>query len=458
MNILLLDVAMFSMIQTLLDEGNKITYLCPSEILNEVKNVFGEKINIIDQNKLNTNYDIVISCGVEKKVLPIVDKFKKTGIPVIGAGTRMAAIELNRKLGKQVIEKFGIQVPRYTELKAKNIPTYIKERKIPQVLKPNDNKAVYYTIVPNTIEDSIHGAEIIIKDIGPETPVEVEDFIDGIEVGIETFMGKENFIYPINVSFEHKKTNDFNLGRLSGESGTSMYYEDNPKLFQQTLGKLRDFLIKMSYIGDICTGLIVNEKGIYFLEFTVRFGIPEIIMQLKAMPSSGLTKFFIDLFRPGTQYVNIEDIFLNGIRYYNPGAPYKESYQKRGYGEIITYKKKPITLEQTYELNRQNIGFFDFDVENNQIITPGSVASVCTIGKGITLTEAILNSYKEACNISINGGFYRTDIGFDLVNYQAGELYNLGYIPADKYKRMHNPDLNIRKFLNSVKRGEEWLI
>jgi phosphoribosylamine--glycine ligase len=103
--------------------------------------------------------------------------------------------------------------------------------------------------------------------------------VTGVEVAVGAFFNGKEFIYPLNVNFEHKKLFPGNIGPSRGEMGTAMFWSGPNKLFNSTLKKMEAKLASEGYVGYIDLNCIVNGNGIYPLEFTARFGYPTISIQ-----------------------------------------------------------------------------------------------------------------------------------------------------------------------------------
>ena len=59
-----------------------------------------------------------------------------------------------------------------------------------------------------------------------------------MEVAVGAFFNGKEFIYPLNVNFEHKKLFPGNIGPSTGEMGTAMFWSGPNKLFNSTLKKM----------------------------------------------------------------------------------------------------------------------------------------------------------------------------------------------------------------------------
>jgi phosphoribosylamine--glycine ligase len=83
-----------------------------------------------------------------------------------------------------------------------------------------------------------------------------------VEVAVGAFFNGKDFIYPINVNFEHKKLFPGNLGPFVGEMGSLAYWSNPNKLFRATLERMLPALRECRYVGFIDINCIVNGSGI----------------------------------------------------------------------------------------------------------------------------------------------------------------------------------------------------
>jgi phosphoribosylamine--glycine ligase len=88
-------------------------------------------------------------------------------------------------------------------------------------------------------QDVIRMLEAYKKAFSDEIKVfQLQRRVTGVEVAVGGFFNGKQFIYPINVNFEHKKLFPGNLGPPTGEMGTSMFWSQPNQLFNQTLLKM----------------------------------------------------------------------------------------------------------------------------------------------------------------------------------------------------------------------------
>jgi phosphoribosylamine--glycine ligase len=114
-------------------------------------------------------------------------------------------------------------------------------------------------------------------------PCMLQDFIEGIELGVSGWMGKDGFLpKKWNLNFEYKKMMSGGFGPSTGEMGTFCQYAEESKLADAVLAPMEAPLKKLGHIGDTDINCIIDEKGKPWpLEFTNRFGWPstQILME-----------------------------------------------------------------------------------------------------------------------------------------------------------------------------------
>jgi len=433
----------------LLNEGHRVTILAlkdfekTKELYKDVKNV--KVINSVSD--IPSDIDFAIFVGATNREFIVSSQLRKR-FPGLLAPIELAQLELDRELGKRVAMSLGLNVPKFTQMRISEAISYVKQRNKPQVIKAIKNKPTFSTTICNTVDDTIFSLIKLQKILG-DIEVEVEDKIFGTEIGVESFFNGKTFMKPINISFEHKYPYDGDMGPLSPEAGTLMYYEFPSLLYMETLYKIEPLLARFGYRGDFAMGMMLEHETnkLYFLEFTVRFGYPEIMIQLSAMKNMALSELFLTIYNGTSDTLDIEDKFINGVCYQTGGAPIPAG-MKVGEGHLINYKNKGLTIKDLYN-PPENVYFVDIERIDDYIAAAAAPMPLVATGSGYTAAEAVLNSYLNIQNFSIVYGFYRTDIGRKMIEEGCKHIYDAGYMDYQRFSRFYLPQFDIRSLLKS---------
>lgn len=221
--------------------------------------------------------DLVLLTGNDQ-FLPKLDAVRKRGVAVFAPTAKSARLEIERSAGMKAFERAGIEVPPY-ETFANLAAAEAHVRKKPgryvfKTLGSEEDKSLSY--VGKSPADMIARLQRWARlGLNPKGPVMLQSFIDGLELGVSRWMGKDGFIGDYNENFEFKKQLSGNCGPNCGEAGTVMKYVKASKLGDQVLAPLEEALVKLGHLGDVDVNCIIDEKGqAWPLEFTCRWGWP----------------------------------------------------------------------------------------------------------------------------------------------------------------------------------------
>jgi phosphoribosylamine---glycine ligase len=243
--------------------------------------------------------------------------------------------------------------------------------------------------------------------------------VNGVEVAVGGFFNGKRFLNPININFEHKKLFAGEVGPPTGEMGTAMFWSEPNALFNRTLLKMEPKLAEEGYVGYIDLNCIVNNNGIYPLEFTSRFGYPTISIQQEGLLTP-ISDLFWELAHGQEPKWRTRSGFQVGVRIVLPPFPFDDeaTFESFSKNAAIVFKR-PV-----YE----GIHIEDVKIVNQQWLVAGTSGVVLiVVGIGQTMKQAQAQAYSRIKNILIPNMYYRTDIG-DRWGEDSDKLHNWGYL------------------------------
>lgn len=357
------------------------------------------------------------------------DRLRKVGKFVIGGSRYTDALETDREFGQEELLKKGINIlPQWNFKNYEKAIKFIKKHPARYVFKPSENGGYGTDTSLMFLGQDESGNDLLDlleqnKDVWTKkAPVfQLQKYISGVEIAVGAFFNGQDFIYPINVNFEHKRLFPGDLGPFTGEMGTLMYWDKptNP-IFSATLEKMKPALIEAGYHGYIDLNCIVTGKGIYPLEFTARFGYPTIPIQLEGITMP--TGEWLYQLAKGQQFeLKTKKGFQIGVRIMVPTYFCDE----RDKATINTYRDLPILFKKP---DYEGVHIEDVKLVDETWRVAGSSGCLLVVtGSGTTVDEARKKVYRRLENISIQNMFYRVDIG-NRWFHDSDKLQTWGYL------------------------------
>jgi len=353
------------------------------------------------------------------------DRLRKEGKHVVGGSVYADKLEMDREFGQSELEAVGISIiPRKNFTDFDEAIAYIGKSPDRYVLKPSglaqNEKELLFVGQEEDGRDLVEMLERYKKNWNKKIKVfQLQKFISGVEVAVGAFFNGKDFIYPINVNFEHKKMFPGDIGPSTGEMGTSMFFALQNKLFDATLLKMKDRLASSGYVGYIDINCIVNSRGIYPLEFTSRFGYPHISIMMEGVLSEW-GEFLYGIAKGEKPELRVKRAFEVGVVVAVPPFPFDDPKAFKKYSEeaSIIFKKP------NYEgVHLGDVKFVDGDWR----LAGNSGYALVVTGSGTTMSEARSSAYNRVKNIIIPNLFYRTDIGMRWAE-DSDKLSMWGYV------------------------------
>ena len=405
-------------------EGHVVKAYIKCKTDGDVFNGFIEKVDHWEAHKDWADVIIFDDIGFGN----IADRLRKQGKLVIGGSDYTDKLEMDREFGQAEMKNNGINVlPSWQFSDYDEAIKFIKDNPARYVFKPCGNlvsseKALLFLGEEEDGKDLLELLEQNKNIWRKKAPLFIlQKFIAGVEVAVGAFFNGHDFIYPINVNFEHKRIFPGNIGPFTGEMGTLMYWSGSNNLFRATLEKMLPNLQKSGYVGYVDINCIVNGRGIYPLEFTTRFGYPTIQIQLEgiSMPNGewlyrlAKGENFELKTKRGFQVgvvIAVESMFSDAI----------DSETVNLYHDLAVSFKNPASID--------GVHLFDVKIDNGiwRIAGTSGVLLVVT-GSGTTVKDARSMAYGRIKNIIIPNMIYRTDIGASWA-VDSDRLHTWGYL------------------------------
>lgn len=209
----------------------------------------------------------------------------RTKTPVIGDSVLAGRLEEDRVFALEFMQRCGIQVSPwefFTDIS--EAIRYIKKRNKRQVFKPvgeQDDKSTTY--VSKSPEDMLRYLDVLFR-ATPQKEFVLQEVVLGTEISTEVYLNQKGH-YALNHTLEVKRFLNGDLGPNTGCAGSLVWMtgkEDT--LFQRGLKKAIEPLQEMGYVGPLDLNTIVNNDGVWGLEFCARFGYDGTALLTRLLP------------------------------------------------------------------------------------------------------------------------------------------------------------------------------
>lgn len=336
----------------------------------------------------------------------VVDLFRKRGLPVFGPQRDGAMLEGSKALAKDFMKRYGVKTAAYRRFDNYSAAVEgLKDFTYPLVIKADGLAAGKGVIICATREEALDAldkmmGQSVFGDAGKE--VVIEEFLEGKEASIlSLFDGKE--IIPFLSAKDHKKIGEGETGLNTGGMGViapnplvtpEVYKQFQEEILEPTLRGLREE--NLLFAGIIFFGLMINHRGVFLLEYNMRFGDPEAQTVMPLFKGDWFDFLMSSLDGKAGEY----DVEWHG------GSSCCVVIASGGY---------PEAYGKGYEIT--GIDDVDGDVfiagaelmENRLVTSGGRVLNV--VSTGGSLEEARQRAYQNVKKIRFEKAVYRKDIG-----------------------------------------------
>lgn len=333
----------------------------------------------------------------------IVDEFMAAGLKIFGPTKKAAEIETSKSYAKELMKKYHIPTAGYEVFtdyeKAIN---YVRGHSLPIVLKYDGLAAGKGVVIATTLKEAEETLkDMLIDEEFGSSSVVIEDYLEGPEFSFMCFVSNDK-VYPMEVSQDHKRAYDNDLGPNTGGMGA---YSGVPIITDSDKEYALKHIMEPTALalmaegrpfkGVLYGGLMKTKDGIKVIEFNARFGDPETEVVLPKLKND-LFEVFCDIIDGNKVELTFDPMYYLGVVLASKGYP--SSYEK---GFLI---------EGLDDVNGIVYHMGTKEEDGKYYTNGGRVLIVVVSGK--TLLEAQQNANLEVSKIKCSNLYHRTDIGY----------------------------------------------
>jgi phosphoribosylamine--glycine ligase len=358
-----------------------------------------------------------------------IDELRRDGFNVIGGSALGDRLENDRAYGQSVLRELGLPTARSREFASfDDAVEFVRRTRGRYVFKLNGSEwssTRTYVGAMDSGEDMIAMLEATRRSWPESEPPSfvLMDHLTGVEVGVGAFFDGDRFRAPANLDWEHKRFFPGDIGELTGEMGTVVTYRGAERIFEHSLARAEPLLKESGYCGYINLNTIVNDDGIWPLEFTCRFGYPGFPI-LDSLHRCGWDDIFRSLIARDGQGIATLDGYSVGVVITVPPFPYMHGYDALGKGSPICF------AAQLDESDRDALHYGEVDLRDGQLVTAGMIGYIMVVtGVAESIEAARDAAYQRVRKVVIPNARYRNDIGVRLIERDMAELRRLEMVP-----------------------------
>jgi len=375
-------------------------------ILDKCSNIPFENLESLAQWALEKKVDLTIPGPEAYLCEGAVDIFKAKDLRIFGPDKKSAMLEGSKAFAKDFMARYGVKTAAYKRYdKAEKAMQSLDQWSYPLVVKADGLAAGKGVIICADQKDAVKAIEDIMVDKqfgGAGSEIVIEEFLEGKEASILSFFDGKRIV-PMMSAKDHKKIGEGETGLNTGGMGV---ISPNPwvdekvwALFEKDImeptlkGLLEEKLI---FPGIIFFGLMINSKGVFLLEYNLRFGDPEVQTLLPMLKTD-----LLDLFNKSIDG-QIDQLPME----WKPGHSCCVVMASGGYPGA--YKKNYVI--SNWDNLESHVYFAGAEFDGKNIITSGGRV-LAVVANGDTLEEARKKAYRDIEKIHFTDAYYRKDIG-----------------------------------------------
>lgn len=340
-------------------------------------------------------------------------------IPVIGPKKDGAILEGSKDFSKQFMMKYGVPTAQYATFDKNSLTAgeaFLESLQPPYVLKADGLAAGKGVLILHDLAEAKAELKHMLLDAkfgAAGAKVVIEEFLHGIELSV--FVLCDGLSYKIlPAAKDYKRIGEGDTGLNTGGMGA---ISPVPFASEAFLAKVEETVVKptiaglrqegIDYRGFIFIGLMNCDGQPKVIEYNCRMGDPETEVVIPRIKSDLLSL----LQAVGNQSLAKEQFELH------TDTAATLVLVSGGYPEAFEKGKAVSGLDDIHDTLVFHSGTKQQDAQ--VLSNGGRVFALTSFGKNIT--EATAKSFAAANRIAYEGKYFRSDIGKDLLPYEAGK-------------------------------------
>ena len=351
------------------------------------------------------------------------DALRRDGFHVIGGSTYGDRLENDRAYAQRVLADLGLPIGRVWEFAERPAAlAFLREHPGRYVLKFNGPAQVDNYV--GRLADGRDVAAFLARLAPSEEPTSfiLMEHVAGVEMGVGAYFDGTRFLSPACLDWEHKRFFPGDLGELTGEMGTVVTYDRTRAFFARTLRLMEPLLREHGHCGYVNLNTIVNQNGIWPLEFTCRFGYPGFAI-LDPLQETSWAELFRRMIARSHAEFAVRAGFSVGIVLTTPPFPYPRPQVNEPVGLPVLFDGE-LDAE-----DRRHLHYGEVGLEGGELVTSGIYGwTMVVTGVAATIAAAQERANRLADRVLVPNVRYRRDIGDRLIAGDYARVEQWGFL------------------------------
>lgn len=229
--------------------GHSVKFFTRSQSEKDVGDGFVEKVDAWEPHKDWADVIVFDDIGFGD----LAERLRAEGKHVVGGSAYTDRLENDREFGQTELRGAGVATLNSWNFSSfDEAIEFVKKNPERYVVKPSGNAQNEKELL--FVGEEADGKDVVrvlehykLKWSNKIKFFQIQKFESGVEVGIGAFFNGKDFVYPININFEHKRLFPKNIGPSTGEMGC---YDDKTEVLTRDGWKL---FKDLSLEDEICT-------------------------------------------------------------------------------------------------------------------------------------------------------------------------------------------------------------